>query len=162
MPQNITQDFTPSKDQVQTTVFSVGIISPITTSNRAEDLFRLVEPLSALNFKLNVLAEGEEVHQNELFKLSEAHSDNLEVLEQVAQNKQTVLSNSQVVLFMQAPTKAELASLAKNNVIAIMPNTVKLEGLVNFDAQKEVGNCFMYDPENFWDCLANVLRAYET
>lgn len=163
MPQNTTKDNTQTaKDAVKADLFSIGFITPLTTASRAGDLFRVVEPLSALNFKLSVLAEGEEAHQKELFKLSEAYSDNLEVLESVNQNKQEIISQAQVVIFMTAPSDDDLLFLAKNNVIAIIPSDNKNKELINFDAQKEVGNCFVYDPNNFWDFLATILRAYET
>lgn len=142
--------------------FTIGVISPLNDKHRAELLFKAAEPLCELGFSLSVLAVGNQESQEQCFELSQRYGDRFELLESIPSNRTKVLGKAQVVLFTSAPDKDLLKELAKKGVVPIMPYDDSLAvDFVGFDVQQEQGNCFLYDPENFWECLATAIRAYE-
>ncbi len=161
MTQDIAQDV-GTGTKAGRSIFSVGFITPLTVSKKADSFFKIIEPLCELDFDMSVLAFGDESSQEACFDYAEKYRERFNVLESVPKNKDTIISNSQVIIFTDKPEKDILKKLSKKGVIAVIPEAALLEGLENFDPQQEKGNCFAYDINNHWDLLATVLRAYET
>ncbi|NCP67523.1 hypothetical protein GW756_02480 [bacterium] len=141
--------------------FTIGVILPLTETNRSELFFQTVEPLCDLGFTFSVLAVGDQASQEKCFDLSQKFPDNFELLESIPANRDKVVQKSQVVLFTSSPDKKVIKELSRKGVVPIMPYDDALIEFASFDVQQEQGNCFLYNPENQWECLATIIRAYE-
>lgn len=141
--------------------FTIGVILPLTQANKADLFFRTVEPLCQLGFSFSVLAVGDQASQEQCFELSQKFPEEFELLESIPSNRAKVLQHSQVVLFTSSPEKSLIKELSRKGVVPIMPYDDKLIDFASFDVQQEQGNCFLYDADNFWECLATTIRAYE-
>ena len=141
--------------------FHIGCITPLTEKRNVEMFFRAVEPLCELGFSVSVLAVGDEASQEKCFEFSQKYPHQFEILESIPKNQESIISKSQVILFMEAPEKSLIKKIGKKGVIPMMPFSTKHKEFQNFDAQQESGNCFLYDPTNFWEFLATIIRAYE-
>ena len=141
--------------------FTLGVISPLNDKHRSDLFFRTVEPLCELGFRVSVLAVGDQASQQQCFELSQKYGHQFELLESIPSNRDKVLQKAQVVLFTAAPDRDILKELARKGVVPIMPYDDSLADFTTFDVQQEQGNCFLYDPNNFWECLATTIRAYE-
>jgi len=141
--------------------FTIGVILPLTESNRSELFFKTVEPLCALGFNFSVLAVGDQASQSQCFELTQRFPDQFELLESIPTNRDTVVRKSQVVLFTSSPDKKTIKELSRKGVVPIMPYDDNLAEFASFDVQQEQGNCFLFNPDNHWECLATTIRAYE-
>lgn len=141
--------------------FTIGVILPLTETNRSELFFKTVEPLCELGFKMSVLAVGDQASQEQCFELSQKFPGNFELLESIPANRDKVIGKSQIVLFTSSPEKALIKELSRKGVVPVMPYDDELIEFASFDVQQEQGNCFLYNPDNLWECLATSIRAYE-
>gem|GEM_PF-1203798 len=141
--------------------FTIGVILPLNEKNRSDLFFKTVEPLCELGFSFKVLAVGDQGSQEHCFELSQKFGNNFELLESIPANRAKVIQKSQVVLFTSTPEKSLIKELSRKGVVPIMPYDDAMLEFTSFDVQQEQGNCFLYDPNNFWECLATAIRAYE-
>lgn len=141
--------------------FTIGVITPLTELKRSSLFFKTVEPLCALGFNFSVLAVGDEVSQEHCFALSQKYPENFELLESITANRDKVIHKAQVLLFTTSPDKKLIKELSRKGVVPIMPYDNALVEFASFDVQQEQGNCFLFNPENEWEAMATVIRAYE-
>ncbi len=141
--------------------FTIGVVLPLTEANRSELFYKTVEPLCELGFKFSVLAVGDQASQEQGFALSQKFPKHFELLESIPANRDKVISKSQVMLCTSAPEKKLIKELARKGVVPVMPYDDSLLEFASFDVQQEQGNCFLFNPDNAWECLATVIRAYE-
>ena len=141
--------------------FTIGVILPLTENNRADLFFKTVEPLCQLGFTFSVLAVGDQASQEQCFELSQKFPDSFELLESIPANRDKVIHKSQVALFTNSPDKKIIKELSRKGVVPIMPYDDALIEFASFDVQQEQGNCFLFNPDNAWECLATTIRAYE-
>lgn len=141
--------------------FTIGFVIPLTDLNRSSLFFKTVEPLCALGFNLSVLAVGDQASQEHCFDLSQKFPEHFELLESIPANRDKVIHKSQVVLFTRSPDKKMIKDLSRKGVVPIMPYDDALIEFASFDVQQEQGNCFLFNPDNEWECMATVIRAYE-
>jgi hypothetical protein len=141
--------------------FTVGVVLPLTEANRSELFFKTVEPLCALGFNFSVLAVGDQASQEHCFELTQKYPGHFELLESIPTNRDKVIHKSQVVLFNSSPDKKLIKELSRKGVVPIMPYDDALLEFASFDVQQEQGNCFLFNPDNEWECLATIIRAYE-
>ncbi len=141
--------------------FTIGVILPLTEGNRSELFFKTVEPLCNLGFKISVLAVGDQASQEQCYELSQKFPGNFELLESIPVNRDKVIGKSQIILFTSSPEKSLIKELSRKGVVPVMPYDDKLIEFASFDVQQEQGNCFLYNPDNLWECLATAIRAYE-
>jgi len=123
--------------------------------------FKTVEPLCALGFEISVLAVGDQASQEQCYELSQRFPDNFELLESIPANRDKIIHKSQIALFTSSPEKSLIKELSRKGVVPVMPFDDKLIEFASFDVQQEQGNCFLYNPENMWECMATTIRAYE-
>ncbi len=140
--------------------FHIGIINPLNAKRNVDILLKAVEPLCELGFTLSVLAVGDKESQAKCFELSQSYLESFELLESIPSNKKSIFSRSQVICFTSQPDEKTLKELAKKGIVPIMPEGSHKD-FQNFSAQTESGNAFLFDPENFWEFLATIIRAYE-
>ena len=139
--------------------FQIGIIQELTSPKNSELFFRGAQAMCELGFIVSVLAIGDQSSQEKCFELSQKYTDQFEILEATSQNKQKVINQSHIICFTHIPEKTTLKNIMKKSIIPMLPYG-NLE-LTNFDAQKESGNAFLYEENNFWEFFATLIRAFE-
>ena len=139
--------------------FNIGVIAPLTQKRNSDFFFRACEAMCELGFMISVLAQGDEVSQRKCFDLAQKYPGQFEVLEAIPRNKNKILSGADVMLFPAEPEEGNLKRVMKKGIVPIMPYQ---EHFYNFDAQSESGNAFLFTPDNFWEFLATIVRAFES
>ena len=135
--------------------FRIGMI----TSPDKSDLFnQSLEQMCELGFVVSVLALGDEENQKKLMDISDKYKGQFEILEATDQNKKKIISQSDVILFLDKPEKSLLKKVMNKGVVPITPFC---EELRNFDSQSETGNAFCFSKGNFWEMFATIVRAFE-
>lgn len=147
-----------TKTKFATKHFRIGLISSFDASENAEWVFRGFEAMCELGFVVSVLATGTEENQKKCMDIADKYVGQFEILESTPQNKKKIMSQSDVVLFLETPEKADLKDVMSKGIVPITP---ECEWLENFDAQAESGNGFCFSSGNFWAFFATVVRAFE-
>ncbi len=142
--------------------FEVSIITDVPVES-TESFVAACEGMCQLGFGIKVMPKGDSAWQEACFELEKLYPDNFAVLEAVTSNREVALNKSQVVLFAKVPTAKELQLLQKKGLVAVLPwpTCEKHVDMMNFDAQQESGNCFLYTPAHTWDLVATMVRAFE-
>ncbi len=137
--------------------FQIGII----TENKQENLLlvKTIEAACALGFMVSMVMPQNREAQKQLIDLSEQYNGQFELFEFSGDNEKRIIRKSNVVLFLDKPNQEKLKRVMKKGIVPIVPfgNTVQ-----NFDAQKETGTGFCFTENNFYECLAMLVRAFET
>lgn len=111
-----------------------------------------------MGLSMIVLAEGDQEGQRNCFELSEKYTKNFSLRESVAENRDAILAQSDVVLFVTEPTREQLQLAVAAGCVPVMPTGGVLE---NFDAQSESGEAFTFESGNLWSLVAAMVRASE-
>lgn len=137
--------------------FQVGSILPIYKED-AELFFQIIEAVCELGFHFSVLAEGDRNVLKKLFQYAEKYPENMEVLESIDQNRDKILLQSKVVLFLDTPNKKTLGDILIKGSVPIIGEDKTFK---NFDAQSEAGNAFTFKNKNIWNIMSALVRASE-
>ena len=138
--------------------FHVGSLLPITEKNNSKMFFMVAEAICELGYQISVLAEGDANAQKKCMELHEKYPTQFEILESVPKNHPKILNHVDVIIFPSEPTKELLKIIMKKGIVPIMP---KIKGFEDFNPQKESGNAFLFQKNNFWEFLACLVRASE-
>lgn len=142
--------------------FEISIITGVEKEGSAT-LIEACRGMCQLGFKINALPQGAKAWQDACFDLQSEFPDNFIALEAVPANRELALKNAQIVLFPAVPSMADLKLLQKKSIMVALPwNACEtFTDMMNFDAQQESGNCFLYTQNHTWDLAANMVRAFE-
>jgi len=142
----------------KTRVFHLGSVLPITKKGESAAFFRVAEAVCELGFLISILAEGDAESQKKCIELSAKYPSNFVILESTPRNREQVLNLCDAVILPAGADGRTLKSLARREVISILPEGF---GLENFDPQAESGNAFTFKPGNFWSMVSAMVRASE-
>lgn len=137
--------------------FHIGSILPIYKED-AELFFQIVEAVGELGFSLSVIAEGDVNIQKRLFECIKRYPQNLNVLENIEQNKKKILNHCDVVIFLTKPNTLDIQEVIRKGMVPILAEDKIFH---NFDAQAETGNAFTFREKNIWTILSAIIRASE-
>ena len=146
--------------KIKTKKFHIGVIMPLTAQNNSDFFFRAIEAMCEFNFQISILAEGDNQAQKTCFECAQKYPKNFEILESVPKNRARILELSDVILCPEMPKKSILEKIQKAGIVPILP-IGKNSNLKNYDPQKESGNVFLFEPENFWRFLRTIICAAE-
>lgn len=159
MPTTLTKKMTKPVSLFTNKPFEISILQSV-DEKQAQYFAEACSGMCQLGFKFKVLVGGADVWQKQCLDLAAAFPESFVALESESAD---FLQTSQVVLFGATPTAKQLSRLQKKGILAVMPwpSCEQFPELINFDAQQESGNCFLYTPEHTWDLVANMIRAFE-
>lgn len=146
-----------SKTAARTRTFRIGSIVPL-SADGAELFCRAVEAACELGFEVTMLAEGDQGGQRHCFELAEKYSKNFSLRESVAENRDAILSQSDVALFVTKPTSQQIRAAINAGCVPVVPEGGVLQ---NFDTQAETGEAFTFVQGNVWSLVAALVRASE-
>jgi len=143
-------------------IFEILIATSISKSE-VLDLKVMCEGLCKLGFKITVLPKGDQTWDQACHELSSSFLDAFNLLERLPANEDLALKTSQLIFFGKEIDQRLLEKSKKKGIICALPWSTceMIPSLMNFDAQQESGNCFLYTPEHSWDMVATMVRAFE-
>lgn len=147
-----------TKPKFATKHFRIGITSSFSANSDSDIYFKAFEAMCELGFVISVLALGSEAVQKKLMGISEKYAGQFELLEATPQNEKKIISQSDVVLFLDTPEKSMLKKVMEKGIVPVVPFC---DNIVNFDAQAEQGNGFCFSEGSFWEIFATIIRAFE-
>ncbi|MCF7847033.1 MAG: hypothetical protein K9M51_03305 [Candidatus Gracilibacteria bacterium] len=137
--------------------FTIGSIAPIDADDAAIFL-SAVEAACELGFRVQVLSVGDTAAGKQCMDLAEKYPEQCEVLESVPGVVDRVLDRADVALFCASPDKKLLQKIISKAVVPVLPEEC---GVLNFDAQRETGAGFTFEPGHRWSLVAALVRASE-
>lgn len=138
--------------------FRIGLIQSIGGKDNSRLLLRAAESMCELGFVFSMIASGDTDIQSKLLLLSEKYEGQFEIMESSTQNERKIMTQSNVIIFLNKPTKIELKKVMKKGIVPIVPFGSDIE---NFDAQSESGNGFCFSEGNFSELFATIVRSFE-
>ncbi|PID69994.1 hypothetical protein CSB37_04000 [bacterium DOLZORAL124_38_8] len=138
-------------------LFKIGVISPL-RSTKQNVLNQAMMGFCELGFETRIIAEGDETSQKICLDLLGKYPDKFSVHESILNEKENIITQSDIIVFDHKPLKSELALIIKHNIPCVLPEGC---GLENFNPQKECGESFTYTMGNFWTFMSAVIRASE-
>ncbi len=138
--------------------FHIGMIVPLTPKKNADFFLKSIEALCELGFKVHTLAEGDSESQRICFQAMKKYPHQFEILESTPKNKRKIIESSNIMLFPSLPNENILQEIQKRGIIPIIEKSKKFQ---DFDPQKESGNAFTFESNNFWQFFTAIIRASE-
>jgi len=138
--------------------FRVGCVVSLTANNKADLFLSVAEALCELGHEVVVLAQGEEAALKQAFVLADQYPHLFRVLEDLPQNRESLLSTVDVLVFPVEPSKDQKQECIESGVIPVLPKT---PGFENFEPDLEKGNSFVFQKNQIWHVLNAVIRASE-
>jgi len=138
--------------------FRVGCLGALSDQHKASLLLDTVEALCGVGHEVVMVSDGDSEYQKRCFALSEKFPHNFRFLENLPQNRETLLSISDVALFPVSPSQQDIEEVVSQGVVPVLPPT---SGFENFNPELESGNAFVFEKSDIWHLFHAVVRASE-
>ena len=120
----------------------------------------LLPGLLTLPLELLVVGKGSASYGSLFTKLSKEHRHRVHIIPDAEEAQREMYEACDIALFLSDPRNMKELPLCLTT--GIVPVSLPCPMLENYDPVQEVGNAFLYDSPNAWQCFAGLVRAIET
>ena len=112
------------------------------------------------NLQLAIVAIGTKKYQDYFTFISEKFPQKVVIVSDTEKTKQNLYMASD--MFLSVATTSECETELKTAMrYGVVPLSLPMEGLENYNPNQENGNSFLQKGESYWNVFSNLIRALE-